>query len=215
MRPPSFGPLSLSKLILRFAGSSTLATLARGSRRPRTPRSEARSTRFPQPGLQGQRNREAVENRRALWSSSCSSDDGPPRRDPVHARRLPRSARLDHRVRSVLLDLSPSLTDSLDFFLLANRRYVKPNEVSSISSAAGAWHVDHSAELQPPGITFFFALTTPPVRLLFLLTNYPPKPTFTSSRRPSIALSHSSFVSDVGRQAETPCSSIKPRLTRG
>ncbi|GAA6006029.1 hypothetical protein JCM10207_007315 [Rhodosporidiobolus poonsookiae] len=39
-------------------------------------------------------------------------------------------------------------------------RYIKPNEVSKISSVQ--WHVDHSAELQPPGITFFFALTAPP-----------------------------------------------------
>ncbi|GAA6031467.1 hypothetical protein JCM8097_006471 [Rhodosporidiobolus ruineniae] len=39
-------------------------------------------------------------------------------------------------------------------------RYIKPNEVSKISSVQ--WHVDHSAERQPPGITFFFALTTPP-----------------------------------------------------
>ncbi|GAA5893675.1 hypothetical protein JCM6882_007875 [Rhodosporidiobolus microsporus] len=39
-------------------------------------------------------------------------------------------------------------------------RYIKPNEVSKISSVQ--WHVDHSAEKQPPGLTFFFALTAPP-----------------------------------------------------
>ncbi|KAK4686151.1 sulfonate dioxygenase, partial [Tremellales sp. Uapishka_1] len=38
-------------------------------------------------------------------------------------------------------------------------RYTKPNEVSKISSVA--WHADHTAEIQPPGITFFFALETP------------------------------------------------------
>ncbi|GFZ51525.1 Alpha-ketoglutarate-dependent sulfonate dioxygenase [Saitozyma sp. JCM 24511] len=39
-------------------------------------------------------------------------------------------------------------------------RYTKPNEVSSISSVN--WHVDHTAEVQPPGITFFFGLEVPP-----------------------------------------------------
>ncbi|WWD06209.1 hypothetical protein V865_004295 [Kwoniella europaea PYCC6329] len=39
-------------------------------------------------------------------------------------------------------------------------RYVKPNEVQKISSVS--WHADHVAEIQPPGITFFFALEAPP-----------------------------------------------------
>ncbi|OCF70946.1 hypothetical protein I204_08381 [Kwoniella mangroviensis CBS 8886] len=41
-----------------------------------------------------------------------------------------------------------------------HRRYVKPNEVQKISSVS--WHADHVAEIQPPGITFFFALEAPP-----------------------------------------------------
>nr|XP_019014144.1 uncharacterized protein I206_00226 [Kwoniella pini CBS 10737]OCF52925.1 hypothetical protein I206_00226 [Kwoniella pini CBS 10737] len=39
-------------------------------------------------------------------------------------------------------------------------RYVKSNEVQKISSVQ--WHADHVAEIQPPGITFFFALEAPP-----------------------------------------------------
>ncbi|ODO08987.1 hypothetical protein I350_02580 [Cryptococcus amylolentus CBS 6273] len=39
-------------------------------------------------------------------------------------------------------------------------RYTKPNQVGRISSVQ--WHADHVAEIQPPGITFFFALETPP-----------------------------------------------------
>ncbi|ORY22847.1 hypothetical protein BCR39DRAFT_371013 [Naematelia encephala] len=38
-------------------------------------------------------------------------------------------------------------------------RYTKPNEVGKFSSVG--WHADHTAELQPPGITFFFALEAP------------------------------------------------------
>ncbi|KAL7425287.1 hypothetical protein Q5752_000975 [Cryptotrichosporon argae] len=38
-------------------------------------------------------------------------------------------------------------------------RYVKPNEVPRVSSVG--WHQDHPAEIQPPGITFFFALEAP------------------------------------------------------
>jgi sulfonate dioxygenase len=38
--------------------------------------------------------------------------------------------------------------------------------VSSISSVN--WHVDHTAEVQPPGITFFFGLEVPPVRAFSL-----------------------------------------------
>ncbi|OCF34517.1 hypothetical protein I317_03645 [Kwoniella heveanensis CBS 569] len=36
---------------------------------------------------------------------------------------------------------------------------IKPNETQSISSVV--WHADHTAERQPPGITFFFALEVP------------------------------------------------------
>ncbi|WVQ83689.1 hypothetical protein IAT38_005832 [Cryptococcus sp. DSM 104549] len=39
-------------------------------------------------------------------------------------------------------------------------RYTKPNEVQKITSVG--WHADHTAEIQPPGITFFFALEAPP-----------------------------------------------------
>ncbi|TYJ51991.1 hypothetical protein B9479_007417 [Cryptococcus floricola] len=39
-------------------------------------------------------------------------------------------------------------------------RYTKPNQVGRISSVQ--WHADHVAEIQPPGITFFFALEAPP-----------------------------------------------------
>ncbi|RXK36035.1 hypothetical protein M231_06683 [Tremella mesenterica] len=39
------------------------------------------------------------------------------------------------------------------------KRYIKPNQVPKVSSVS--WHMDHTAEIQPPGVTFFFALETP------------------------------------------------------
>jgi len=39
-------------------------------------------------------------------------------------------------------------------------RYTKPNQVPKLTSTA--FHIDHTAEVQPPGVTFFFALETPP-----------------------------------------------------
>ena len=39
-------------------------------------------------------------------------------------------------------------------------RYTPPGAVEKVTSVS--WHADHTSEIQPPGLTFFFALETPP-----------------------------------------------------
>ncbi|ORY25434.1 hypothetical protein BCR39DRAFT_544078 [Naematelia encephala] len=49
--------------------------------------------------------------------------------------------------------------DPGDNTVTKNLRYGNPNKVDTVTSTL--FHVDHSAEIQPPGITFFWALETP------------------------------------------------------
>ena len=56
------------------------------------------------------------------------------------------------------------------------KRYVIPGELERFTSTD--WHLDHSSEIQPPGMTFFWNLETPEVSdsrarvALFLFADY-------------------------------------------